>query len=114
MLHYHLMHPGGPSAPADPNAAFYLEGVYHLHYILRHDFRGEDSFSFVHISSPDLLHWNWHQTRLQPAFTGHGMFSGTGFLTREGKPAVIYHGRRSDRNQIVVAKHSRLEEWEKP
>lgn len=35
-LHYHLMHPGGDSAPGDPNAAFYLDGTYHLHYILRH------------------------------------------------------------------------------
>jgi sucrose-6-phosphate hydrolase SacC (GH32 family) len=33
-LHYHLMHPGGDSAPGDPNAVFYLDGTYHLHYIL--------------------------------------------------------------------------------
>ena len=28
-LNYHLMHPGGESAPGDPNAAFYLDGTYH-------------------------------------------------------------------------------------
>jgi beta-fructofuranosidase len=33
-LNYHLMHPGGASLPGDPNAAFYLDGTYHLHYIL--------------------------------------------------------------------------------
>ena len=114
VLNYHLMHPGGPSAPADPNAAFHLAGTYHLHYILRHPFRDGDSFSFVHVSSPDMLHWSWHKTSLQPAFTGHGMFSGTGFITREGAPAIIYHGHASGRNQIVVAKDNRLDDWEKP
>ena len=34
-LNYHLMHPGGDSLPGDPNAAFYLDGVYHLHYIIK-------------------------------------------------------------------------------
>ncbi|MEY3990812.1 MAG: Sucrose-6-phosphate hydrolase, partial [Chloroflexota bacterium] len=46
-LHYHLMHPGGPSLPGDPNAAFYLDGVYHLHYIVAHPWQGHESFSFV-------------------------------------------------------------------
>ena len=27
ILNYHLMHPGGASAPGDPNAAFCLEGT---------------------------------------------------------------------------------------
>ena len=113
-LNYHLMHPGGPSAPGDPNAAFCLDGVYHLHYILRHPYQGKNSFCFVHVSSPDMLHWKWHKTRLQPSFTGHGMFSGTGFLTKEGRPAAIYHGQGSGRNQIAVAKDNKLEDWEKP
>jgi beta-fructofuranosidase len=113
-LNYHLMHPGGPSAPGDPNAAFYLDGVYHLHYILQHPFQGKNSFCFVHVTSPDMLHWTWHKTSLQPSFTGHGMFSGTGFLTREGKPAVIYHGQGSGRNQIAIAKDNTLERWERP
>lgn len=118
-LHYHLMHPGGDSAPGDPNAAFYLDGVYHLHYILRHPWQdGEGqkraSFSFVHVTSPDMLHWSWQTTKLQPAFTGHGMFSGTGFLTKEGRPAAIYHGQASGRNQIAIAKDNSLAAWEKP
>lgn len=113
-LHYHLMHPGGDSMPGDPNAAFYLDGVYHLHYILRHPFAGKESFSFVHVTSPDMLHWTWQRTKLQPSFTGHGMFSGTGFVTREGTPAVIYHGQGSGRNQIVFARDRQLSAWEKP
>lgn len=120
-LHYHLMHPGGDSAPGDPNAAFYLDGTYHLHYILRHrwekteqETQDQISFSFVHVTSPDLLHWTWQPTKLQPAFTGHGMFSGTGFLTKAGQPAVIYHGQASGRNQIALAEDHALTAWEKP
>lgn len=114
VLNYHLMHPGGDSAPGDPNAAFYLDGTYHLHYILSHSYRGRQSFSFVHVTSPDMLHWTWQPTKLQPSFTGHGMFSGTGFITKEGKPAAIYHGQGSGRNQMAIAKDRRLSAWEKP
>ncbi|HQW29035.1 MAG: glycoside hydrolase family 32 protein [Verrucomicrobiales bacterium] len=117
-LNFHLMHPGGDSAPGDPNAAFYLDGTYHLHYILAHDWivdgKTKKSFSFVHVTSPDMLHWTWQPTKLQPSFTGHGMFSGTGFLTKEGIPAIIYHGAGSGRNQIVIAKDRQLSAWEKP
>jgi sucrose-6-phosphate hydrolase SacC (GH32 family) len=114
VLNYHLMHPGAASLPGDPNAAFALDGSYHLHYILRHPWRDGQSFSFVHVTSQDMLHWQWQPTKLQPAFTGHGMFSGTGFLTQEGRPAVIYHGQASGRNQIAIAKDRHLTQWEKP
>ena len=113
-LNYHLMHPGGDSAPGDPNAAFYLDGTYHLHYILRQMWQGERSFCFVHVTSPDMLHWTWQATKLQPSFTGHGMFSGTGFITKEGQPATIYHGQASQRNHIALAKDRTLSAWEKP
>ena len=114
VLNYHLMHPGGDSFPGDPNAAFYLDGVYHLHYILQHLWQGKRSFALIHVTSPDMLHWTWQKTELQPAFTGHGMFSGTGFITKDGKPAAIYHGQGSGRNQIAIAKDNRLSAWEKP
>jgi sucrose-6-phosphate hydrolase SacC (GH32 family) len=124
-LNIHLMHPGGDSGPGDPNAAFYLDGVYHLHYILSHPWSGEESekrpswqgdnsFSFVHVTSPDMLHWTWQPTKLQPDFTGHGMFSGTGFITFGGNPAIIYHGQGSGRNHIVIARDRELSAWEKP
>ncbi|RPI89743.1 MAG: hypothetical protein EHM42_02500 [Planctomycetaceae bacterium] len=114
VLNYHLMHPGAASLPGDPNPAFHLDGVYHLHYILAHPWRGKTSFSFVHVTSPDLLHWTWQPTRLQPSFTGHGMFSGTGFERKDGRPAAIYHGEGSGRNQIAIAKDRKLSAWEKP
>ena len=114
VLNYHLMHPGGDSFPGDPNAAFYLDGVYHLHYILAHPWQNKRSFSFIHVTSPDMLHWTWQKTELQPSFTGHGMFSGTGFMTKDGKPAAIYHGQGSGQNQIAIAKDNQLSAWEKP
>jgi sucrose-6-phosphate hydrolase SacC (GH32 family) len=113
-LNYHLMHPGDESLPGDPNAAFFLDGVYHLHYILRHPFGDKLSYSFIHVTSPDLLNWTWQPTKLQPSFTGHGMFSGTGFITMEGRPAVIYHGEASGYNQIALAADNLLSAWEPP
>lgn len=110
-LTYHLVHPGpGIAGPGDPNCAFYWKGRYHLHYIY-----GQDGGpAFAHVSSPDMVNWKWHPTTLTPKSTGHGMFSGTGFMTKDGKPAIIYHGWGSGRNQIAVAEDDQLEKWSKP
>jgi|TARA_B110000908_G_C10264841_1_gene462717 beta-fructofuranosidase len=108
-LTYHLAHPGPDKAiPADPNCAIYYKGRYHLHYIYQS--RGH---SFAHLSSTDMVHWKWHPTVLTPPKTGHGMFSGTAFLTKEGKPAIIYHGQGSKRNQIAFALDDDLNKWSK-
>jgi len=109
-LTYHLVHPGpGRAFPGDPNCAFYWKGEYHLHYIYNHN-----GFCFGHVSSKDLVHWKWHPTTLTRQVNGHGMFSGTGFFTKEGKPAIIYHGEGSGRNQIAIALDDTLEKWSKP
>ena len=122
-LNYHLMHPGEDSAPGDPNVAYCLDGVYHLHYILRHPWKGgtarlrdgKRSYSFIHVTSPDMLHWTWQTTKLQPSFAGHGIFSGTGFITKEGKPAAMYPGLSDPgRTYITVAHDNRLSRWSKP
>ncbi|MEI7946073.1 MAG: family 16 glycoside hydrolase [bacterium] len=108
---FHLAHPGpGNAMPGDPNCAFDWKGRVHLHYIYRNPW----GFVFGHVSSEDLMHWQWHKTVLAPPTTGHGMFSGTGFLTKEGKPAIIYHGQGSGRNQIAVAEDDQLDTWSKP
>jgi len=110
-LTFHLAHPGpGTGMPGDPNCAFYWHGEYHLHYI----YANQDGFSFAHVSSKDMVHWKWHPTTLTPPLVGHGMFSGTGFFTKEGKPAIIYHGQGSGRNQIQIALDNQLEKWTKP
>lgn len=110
-LTYHLAHPGpGGALPADPNPAFYYRDRYHLHYIYNH----KEGFAFAHVSSKDMVHWKWHPTTLTPRTTGHGMFSGTGFLTKDGQPAMIYHGQGSGRNQLAFALDENLERWSKP
>jgi len=110
-LTYHLVHPGpGGAMPGDPNCAFYWKGRYHLHYIYNHKY----GFAFAHVSSDDMVHWKWHPTTLHPKTTGHGMFSGTGFITKEGKPAIIYHGEGSGRNQLAFALDDNLEIWTRP
>ena len=110
-LTFHLAHPcPGDAVPGDPNCAFFWKGRYHLHYI----YRNEDGFVFAHVSSTDLVHWKWHPTTLAPSLTGHGMFSGTGFITKDGKPAIIYHGEGSGRNQLAFALDDNLEKWTRP
>jgi sucrose-6-phosphate hydrolase SacC (GH32 family) len=105
---YHLAHPtatGG--SPFDPNPAFYYKGRYHLHYI----YRPRSGFAFAHVSSTDMVHWKWHPTVLAPPTTGHGMFSGTGFFTKEGKPAMVYCGWGSNRNWIRYGLDDDLNKW---
>ena len=116
VLNYHLMHPGAASRPGDPNVAFYLEGKYHLHYILSHPWKGEISYSFIHVTSEDMLNWTWQKTKLQPSFTGHGMFSGTGFITKGGIPAAIYCAEtlKQRNTYITLAKDKNLSSWNKP
>ncbi len=110
-LTYHLAHPGpGRATPGDPNPAFFWNGRYHLHYI----YRNHTGFVFAHVSSEDMVHWEWHPTVLGPTTTGHGMFSGTGFITKDGRPAMVYHGQRSNRNWICYALDDNLNQWSKP
>jgi hypothetical protein len=108
---YHLAHPGpGPTEPGDPNAAIYFNGRYHMHYISQNS----EGHAFAHVSSEDMLFWKWHETVLTHSFTGHGMYSGTAFLTKAGQPAVIYHGQGSGRNQLIFAQDDSLNSWSVP
>ncbi len=109
---YHLLHPGKifRPFPADPNPAFYYKGRYHLHYIY---FPTEDNnLAMAHVSSADMVHWKFHPTVLTPQILGHGMLSGTGFLTKEGKPAIIYSDRK--RVLFVYAQDDNLDSWTEP
>lgn len=110
-LTYHLAHPGpGKASPGDPNPAFFWKGRYHLHYI----YKNHTGFVFAHVSSDDMVHWEWHSTVLGPKTMGHGMFSGTGFITMDGRAAMTYHGQGSKRNWISYALDDNLDKWSKP
>jgi len=110
-LTFHLAHPGpGNAYPGDPNCVFDYKGRYHLHYI----YRNHTGFVFGHVSSNDMVRWTWHPTVLAPPTTGHGMFSGTGFFTKDGKPAIIYHGQGSGRNWIQYPTDDQFNGWSEP
>lgn len=110
-LTFHLAHPGpGAAVPGDPNCAFDYKGRYHLHYI----YQSSVGCAFAHVSSDDMVHWKWHPTVLAPPTTGHGMYSGTGFYTKDGRPAIIYHGEGSGRNVIQYALDDQLDSWSEP
>ena len=105
---YHLAHPTYTAgSPFDPDPAFYYIGRYHLHYI----YNPRAGCAFAHVSSTDMVHWKWHPTVLAPPTTGHGMFSGTGFFTKEGKPAMVYCGWGSNRNWISYGLDDNLDKW---
>jgi beta-fructofuranosidase len=109
-LTFHLAHPGpGKAEPGDPNPAYFYKGKYHLHYIYQNLY----GFAYAHISSDDMVYWKWHPTVLIPPITGHGMFSGTGFFTKEGQPAMIYHGLATG-NMVTFALDENLDSWAKP
>lgn len=108
---YHLAHPGpGPAMPGDPNCIFDYKGRVHLHYIYRNAW----GFVFGHVSSDDMVRWTWHRTVLAPPTTGHGMFSGTGFYTREGRPTIIYHAQGAGRNVIQHPADDSFDSWTEP
>ena len=92
-LTYHLAHPEaeGTATAFDPNPAFFWKGRYHLHYIYKH----QTGSVLAHVSSDDMVHWKWHPTVLGPTTMGHGIWSGTGFITKDGRPAMVYFGHKS-------------------
>jgi sucrose-6-phosphate hydrolase SacC (GH32 family) len=61
-----------------------------------------------------MIRWTWHPTVLAPPNTGHGMFSGTGFMTLDGRAAAVYHGQGSNRNWIVYALDDAMDTWSEP
>jgi sucrose-6-phosphate hydrolase SacC (GH32 family) len=94
-LTYHLTQQpqkGLVGGGSDPNGIFFWEGRYHFHYFA--GWRDEDSGwsgdAWVHVSSPDLVHWTSHPTTLTPAGDHHSLLSGSGFTTKDGRPAIIY------------------------
>jgi len=111
-LTYHLAHPAaeGTATAGDPNPAFFWKGRYHLHYI----YKMKEESVFGHVSSDDMVHWKWHPTVLGPTTMGHGIWSGTGFFTKDGRPAMVYFGHKSSRNWITYALDDKLDQWSKP
>jgi beta-fructofuranosidase len=100
---YHLVTPEGRCLPFDPNGAIFWKGRYHLFYIFQ-DARGHN---WGHVSSTDPFHWRHHPTGLVS-----GMFSGNGFINKDGRPTICYH-QVGQGNAMAVALDDDLNEWKK-
>ena len=113
---YHLAHPEDINwGPKDPNGAIYHNGKYHLHYI----YNGiDDDINIVeqwaHVSSTDMVHWQWHNTTLNNGAIGHDMYSGTAFKTKQDEAAIIYHVGGTNTNFISIAQDANLDTWSTP
>ena len=126
---YHLAHPD-PSTPdcfanpGDGNGAIYYKDRYHFHYLLTDEslIVGDNpgtGICWAHVSSNDMVHWQWHPTVLTPPNQGHAIFSGTAFFTKESQPAIIYHGcalseQDPDYNYTSLALDDNLDSWDTP
>jgi len=102
--------------PFDANGAIFWKGRYHLCYIFQRfqDSDPTDVQCWGHSSSTDLIHWTQHPTALDitPDDPDRGIDSGSAFVTREGRPAIIYHGARLG-NCIALADDDDLIHWTK-
>ena len=84
---YHFCIPEDNGVPGDPNGAFYYKGRYHLMYLYHREGTG---FSYGHLSSSDLLHWRHHPDAIGPGGGDHGIFSGGGFVDKNGRAVITY------------------------
>lgn len=107
---WHFVAPEGVCMPFDPNGAIYWNGRYHLCYI----FQDERGHCWGHASSHDLVHWRWHTPALFPApgDVDTGIFSGNGFVNKDGAATMLYHGVNAG-NCIATSTDPNLDHWTK-
>lgn len=90
-LQYHIVPPVG--LLNDPNGFVYFEGVYHL-FFQWNPFDTDHSQKFwAHITSTDLIHWEWQPIALAPSatFDKNGCYSGSA-IVHDGKLYLFYTG----------------------
>ena len=108
---YHFVTPEGYCGPFDPNGNIFWNGRHHMGYIYQH--RGVHYWG--HASSRDLLHWRHHKPSLFPTPDSpeNGIFSGNGFVSKDGKEVVyLYHGCGAG-NSIATSSDKDLDNWKK-
>lgn len=108
---YHFANPEGQAMPFDPNGNIFWCGRHHMGYIYQE--RGKHFWG--HVSSLDLLHWRHHRPSLFPTDDSpeDGIFSGNGFVDRDGSQVVyLYHGTSAG-NSIAISSDRNLDNWKK-
>lgn len=119
---YHFVAPEGPAMPFDPNGAIYWKGKYHLGFIYQKTpnsdpeaWSPDSGLVWGHVVSTDLLHWTQYPDMLGLDDGGpeKGIFSGGAFLSKDGRPHLIYHGYGPNANFIADAIDDELKAWKK-
>ena len=113
---YHFAVPDGNGYPGDPNGAFFADGRYHLMYLYKSDI--QNSYSWGHISSLDLLHWRHHPDALTSLDGDGGCFSGGAFVDDDGTAYLTFwkfpSKNGTDNGGIAIAySKSPYEVWER-
>ncbi len=111
---YHFVSPEGVCMPFDPNGCLYWRGRYHLFYIFQDTALPHGGHCWGHVSSADLLHWRHHPAALVPGPDDPdiGIFSGNGFINKDGVPTLMYFGINAG-ICIATACDDNLDRWEK-
>jgi len=101
----------GVCVPYDPNGCIYWKGKYHLMYIFQ---RADGAHCWGHLSSPDLIHWTYHPTALQPGpgDADRGTFSGNAFVSKDGVPMLCWFGIDAG-VCVATAQDADLIRWQK-
>ena len=79
---YHIAISDDKGFPADPNGAFFADGVYHLMHIYKSSENG--SYNWRHLSSIDAIHWRHHCDALTDLNGDGGCYSGGAFVDDDG------------------------------
>lgn len=90
-LHYHVMPPVG--LLNDPNGFIYFQGKYHLFFQWNPFATDHSQKYWAHITSVDLLNWEWQPIALAPSdwFDKDGCYSGSA-IEHEDKIYLFYTG----------------------
>ena len=111
---YHFVSQEGQGYPFDPNGCIYWKGRYHLFYIFQNMDLPGNGHSWGHASSRDLVHWVHHPTALAPGpeDPDTGIFSGNGFVNKDGVPTLMYFGIDAG-ICIATSEDEELDHWTK-
>jgi len=74
----------------DPNGLVYHQGLWHLYYQHNPFGWGWGNMHWGHAVSEDLVHWRELPLALYPRKHGDWAYSGSGFVTHDGKLAIAY------------------------
>lgn len=94
-LHYHVMPPVG--LLNDPNGLVYFNQLYHLFFQWNPFQTDHGSKFWAHMTSKDLIHWEWQPIALAPSdpFDKNGCYSGSA-IVHENKLYLFYTGNVRD------------------